>query len=207
VSIEQDSIVTNIDGVDTVIYYQNYNTEETVINFTPEQRSYKFEGYLIYQLKNENVSITDLSDPNMAQLIGQCDIENYRDNGTAIGQLINWQYSDALGTSVPVEKVNGSNSGIFHSKVITEDKFASGSNTLVNHKKYYFMVLAYAFNEYASFSIDPNIDNGLFGQKTVFLAGRKAAGGGSIKPVVGIPHDITPQYGGTVMNSEYGTHL
>lgn len=205
VSIEQDSIVTNIDGVDTVIYYQNYNTEETVINFTPEKRSYKFEGYLIYQLKNENVSITDLSDPNMAQLIGQCDVENYRDNGTAIGQLINWEFSDALGTSVPVEKVNGTNSGIFHSKVITEDKFASGSNTLVNHKKYYFMVLAYAFNEFAPFSIDPNIDNGLFGQKTVFLAGRKAAGGGSIKPVVGIPHDVTPQYGGTVLNSEYGT--
>ncbi|HHU46556.1 MAG TPA: T9SS type A sorting domain-containing protein [Bacteroidales bacterium] len=204
-TITLDSIVTNINGVDTVIYYQNYNAVENVIEYTQDERSYKFEGYLIYQLRNENVSITDLSDPNLAQLIGQCDVENYRSNGTAIGQLINWEYSDALATSVPVEKVAGSNEGIYHSKVITEDRFATGSTTLVNHKKYYFMVLAYAYNEYAPFSIDPNIDNGLLGQKKVFLAGRKAAGGGSIKPVVGIPHDVTPQFGGTVLNAEYGT--
>lgn len=200
-----DSIETTIDGRDTVIHYQSYESVDSTRYYTDEERSYKFEGYLIYQLKNGEVSVNDLSDPDMAQLIGQCDIENYRPNGTAIGQLVNWVYDDRIGTSVPVEMVNGANSGIYHSKVITEDRFASGSTTLVNHKKYYFMVIAYAYNEYAPFSIDPNIDNGLYGQKTVYLAGRKAAGGGTIKPVVGIPHDVTPQHGGTVMNSQYGT--
>ena len=205
VTITQDSITTTIDGKDTVIHFQNYNKEETVKHFTQEERSYKFEGYLIYQLKDESVSVSDLDDPDKAQLIGQCDVENYRENGTAIGQLVNWDYNDAIGTSVPSAKVYGSNSGIFHTLEITEDKFASGTTALVNHKKYYFMVIAYAYNEYAPFSIDPNDEYGLLGQKTVYLAGRKAAGGGAIKAVAGIPRDVSPQYGGTVLNSDYGT--
>ena len=63
VTITQDSIKTTIDGVDTVIHFQNYNKEETIKQFTQEERSYKFEGYLIYQLKDESVSVSDLDDP------------------------------------------------------------------------------------------------------------------------------------------------
>ena len=42
-------------------------------------RSYIFEGYQIYQLKDANTSIADIEDRNKARLIAQCDVENYYD--------------------------------------------------------------------------------------------------------------------------------
>jgi hypothetical protein len=160
---------------------------ETIDTLTHEQRSYKFEGYQIYQLANASVSVTDLGDANKALLIAQCDIEN------EASQLVNWVYNDALGTSVATEMVNGGNEGIFHSLRITEDKFASGTNKkLVNHKEYYFLVLAYGYNEYKKFSLD--IDH-LDGQKAPYLAGRR-----NIKVIKGIPHKPVEQ----ILNSKYG---
>ncbi|MEG1555719.1 MAG: hypothetical protein RR356_03230, partial [Bacteroidales bacterium] len=182
---------------DTIVVVKDTVYYET-IEYT--DRTYKFEGFMIYQLSNKDVSVTDLDDADKAILIAQCDIENFRPNGTPIGQLVNWEYNEAIGTSVAVEKVNGSNAGIFHSLKITEDKFATGTSKLVNHKTYYFMVLAYAYNEFAPFSIDPNVQNGLNGQTTPFIAGRK-----NIKVTAGTPHSPTSQNMGTTLRSEYGT--
>ena len=160
---------------------------ETLDTLTHEQRSYKFEGYQIYQLANSSVSVTDLGDASKALLVAQCDIENNA------GQLINWIYNDALGTSVATEMVNGGNQGISHSFRITEDKFATGTNKqLVNHKEYYFLVLAYGYNEYKHFSLDA--DN-LDGQQAPYLAGRR-----NIKVTVGIPHKPVE----SILNSKYG---
>ena len=160
---------------------------ETLDTLTTEQRSYKFEGYQIYQLANADVSVTDLQDASKALLIAQCDIENNA------GQLINWIYNDALGTSVATEMVNGGNEGISHSFRITEDKFATGTDKiLVNHKEYYFMVLAYGYNEYKHFSLDgDNLD----GQTRPYLAGRR-----NINKYVGIPHKPVEH----LLNSKYG---
>jgi len=166
---------------------------------------YRFEGYMIFQLKNKDVSISEIYDAEKSRLVAQCDIKNFRENGSPIGQLINWEYNDALGTSVPVEKVNGKNEGISHSFRITEDAFAIGSKKLVNYKTYYFIAIAYAYNEFAPFSINPDIPDGLQGQKTVFLSGRKASGGKPIKSVAAIPHPSTSHNEGTVLNSTYGT--
>ena len=44
--------------------------------------------------------------------------------------------------------LGASNSGIENSILITEDKFASGDPGLVNNKPYYFMAIAYAYNEF-----------------------------------------------------------
>jgi hypothetical protein len=160
---------------------------ETLDTLTTEQRSYKFEGYQIYQLASASVSVTDLGDANKALLIAQCDIEN------EAGQLVNWIYNDAIGASVATEMVNGGNEGISHSFRITEDKFATGTDKkLVNHKEYYFMVLAYGYNEYKKFSM--SADN-LDGQMTPYLAGRR-----NIHPTVGIPHKPVE----TLLNSKYG---
>jgi hypothetical protein len=172
---------------------------------TVADNKYRFEGYQIFQLQNEDVSVSEIYNTEKSRLIAQCDIENVRSNGSSIGQLINWEFNDALGTSVPVEKVNGSNDGIFHTLKVTQDVFATGSKTLVNYKTYYFLVIAYAYNEYLPFSINPEISNGLLGQKSVYLAGRKAAGGKSIKPVSAIPHPSTSHNEGTVLNSSYGS--
>ena len=52
----------------------------------------------------------------------------------------------SLDAWLPVEEVKGDNQGISHTFSITEDEFATGNKTLVNHKTYYFMALAYSFN-------------------------------------------------------------
>jgi hypothetical protein len=187
-----------VNQVDSVFAYDSLGNPDTIVTvstvpvdeldtLTNEQRSYKFEGYQIYQLASSSVSVTDLNDASKALLIAQCDVENNA------GQLINWIYNDALGTSVATEMVNGSNEGVSHSFRITEDKFATGTNkNLVNHKEYYFLVLAYGYNEYKHFSLDA--DN-LDGQQTPYLAGRR-----NIKVTVGIPHKPVE----SILNSQYG---
>ena len=196
--IVQDSIVTP----DSVYYYDRVESQLNVVEY---DRKYRFEGYKIYQLKNNSVSVADLDDLDKARLVAQCDIENYDENGNPIGQLVNWVYNDALGTSVATEMVNGANNGLFHSLKITQDQFATGSNALVNYKTYYFMVIAYAYNNYQTYSIDPDIPNGLVGQKTVYLAGRKAAGGTAIAAHAAIPHPALSHNTGTTLRAEYGT--
>ena len=183
-----DSVHTHTStGEDTTIAVHSFQTVSVLDTLTTEQRSYKFEGYQIYQLVSGSVSVTDLDDANKALLVAQCDIQN------GVGQLVNWIYNDAIGTSVATEKVNGSDNGISHSFRITEDKFATGTNkNLVNHKEYYFLVLAYGYNEYKKFSLNP--DN-LDGQQITYLAGRR-----NIKTTVGIPHKPAE----TLLNSKYG---
>ena len=99
-----------------------------MLSNTHKMKAYKFEGHLIYQLRNENASITDLRS-EFSPINRAADVENYRSNGTAIGQLINWEYSDALATSVPVEKVAGSNEGIYHLRLLRRP-FCDRSTTL-----------------------------------------------------------------------------
>ncbi|HNW67432.1 MAG TPA: hypothetical protein PKK66_01080 [Bacteroidales bacterium] len=193
-----DSIHCTINGVDTVILSTH---QESTITETETDRAYKFEGYLIYQCVDGNVSVTDIGNQNKVRLVAQCDIQN------GVSQLVNWVYDDAIGTSTPKEMVNGEDAGIRHSFLITEDKFATSSTKLINHKQYYFLVLAYAHNNYKQFSIDDLTGNGLDGQKTTFLAGRRNIGNkeNGNRPYVGIPHDPTPENAGTVINSQYGT--
>ena len=55
---------------------------------------------------------------------------------------------------IPTLMVDGENDGIQHSYRVVNDAFASGDNALINHKTYYFIALAYAYNNYEEF--DPN---------------------------------------------------
>ncbi len=185
---QTDSIFTYTQDSQPDTIIQTYTVPQVIIDtLTNEQRSYKFEGYQIYQLANSSVSVTDLNDANKALLVAQCDIQN------GVGQLVNWIYNDAIGTSVATEMVNGGDHGISHSFRITEDKFATGTNKiLVNHKEYYFLVLAYGYNEYKHFSLDA--DN-LDGQQATYLAGRR-----NIKVTVGTPHKPIEN----ILNCKYG---
>ncbi len=187
----------------------NYNEEYTEIDpgiISPDSfpsaarydSTYRFEGYKIYQIKSATVSVTDLSDPDLARLVAQCDKKN------GVGQLVNYYYSDAVAGNMPVEEVNGADEGIVHSFKITEDQFASGDRKLVNHKKYYFIAIAYAYNEYKKYSQDPSILEGLYGQKKPYLAGRKSSIGSSITFTIGIPHISSPEANGTVPIASYG---
>ena len=74
----------------------------------------------------------DISDPTKARLVAQCDVKN------GIGRIINFEFDEALGFSVPVEKVDGADKGLQHTFNIKNDLFATTANTtLVNFKKYY----------------------------------------------------------------------
>ena len=160
-------------------------------------RVYRFEGYQIYQLKNADVAISDIQDPEQARLVAQCDIKN------DIGRIINFEFDEALGFSVPVEKVDGENEGIRHSFQLKEDAFASGDRRLINHKTYYYVAVAYAFNQYKKY--DPNDATSLDGQKIPYISSRLNYDGTSIAPISAVPHNPMAEADGTVQNIGYGS--
>lgn len=163
-------------------------------------RQIRFEGYLIYQLKSPTVTATDIFGPDgnaVARLVAQCDVRNFDENGNPIGRLVNFQFDDELGYAVPKVMVNGSNEGIINSFRITEDQFAVGDKRLVNHKTYYYMVLAYGYNNYKPYN--PNDPTLLDGQKEPFFLGRR-----NIRVYSATPHIPAPELGGTALNALYG---
>ena len=176
--------------------------QKDAVTGVPFDRYYHFEGYQIYQLADATVSVSDLQNTDKARIVAQCDIKNFDVNGNPISQLINFTAAGNLGGAlVPTDMVDGANAGIQHTFDIKKDLFASGDDRLINHKQYYFIAIAYAYNNYKKFSIDPNY---LDGQKLPYLAGRKSANG-EITPVIAIPHIPTPEKGGTVLNAAYGS--
>jgi hypothetical protein len=155
---------------------------------------YRFEGYQIFQLKDASVTLGDAKDeygnynPDMVRLVAQFDVKN------GVGRIINHYFNKAINFNIPVVEVDGGDEGIQHSFRLTDDAFATGDKRLVNHKQYYYTVVAYAFNEYLPY--DPEDQIGKFGQKASYLPGRK-----NIQTYTAIPHKIV---NGTIMNSEYG---
>jgi hypothetical protein len=155
---------------------------------------YRFEGYQVFQLKDATVTLGDAKDEygnydaNQVRLVAQFDVKN------SVGTLINHNFNKAVGYNIPIVEVEGGDEGIKHSFRITDDAFASGDSRLVNHKQYYFTVLAYAYNEYMKY--EPEDQVAKYGQKTPYLAGRK-----NIETYTAIPHKTV---NGTVLHSEYG---
>jgi hypothetical protein len=179
-------------------YQESYAEVDEIISPEPTvDRVYRFEGYQIFQLKSQDVSIADISDPTKARLVAQSDIKN------GIARIINFEFDEALGFSVPVEKVDGSNEGIKHSYRITEDAFAQGARRLVNHKTYYFVAVAYAYNQFKEY--DPTDPLLLDGQKIPYISSRLNFDGTAIRPYAAVPHNPKPEAGGTYQNIEYGS--
>ena len=147
---------------------------------------YRFEGYQIYQLKDATVDASGLSDNTKARLVAQCDIQN------GVSKLVNWTYDANLNGNAGAVMVTGEDKGIRHSFVVTEDQFPlTSTTTLINHKQYYYMAVAYGYNQYKAYQPD-SIDKG---QATPYLQGR-----GNIKRYTAIPHIAI----GDIMNSQVG---
>lgn len=156
---------------------------------------YRFEGYQVFQLKNSSVSISDLGNIDLARQVFQCDVEN------GISQIVNFEWNKDIEANVPSEMVKGADKGIQHSFNILEDVFAQRDKRLVNHKKYYFMIISYGYNNFKKYS---QLDGFyLDGQKLPYKAGRKGAVG-SIKVYEVMPHVPNPADNGTKVNAEYG---
>jgi hypothetical protein len=150
---------------------------------------YRFEGYKVYQVANAEVGADELNNNDKARLVFQCDVRNN------VGRLLNYEFDESLQANVPSLKVNGGDAGITHSFVLTEDEFSTSDNPrLVNHTPYYFMAVAYAYNNYLTYNQDDAL--GLQGQKKPYLEGRK-----NIQVYTAIPHKIV---NGTVLNAQYG---
>lgn len=153
--------------------------------------TYRFEGYVVYQLANKEVSVDELNDISKARVVYQCDVKN------GVSNIINYVYDDELQASVPTVMVEAADAGIKSTFVITQDEFTTtGDVNLINHKTYYYMAISYAYNNYQDYVVDPNNPIALYGQKTPYLAGRK-----NIKLYSATPHKIV---NGTVINSNYG---
>ena len=159
---------------------------------------FRFEGYQVFQIKNASVTVSSLNDPGLSRLVFECDIKNN------VSRLINYVKDQESGKLKPQVMVDGNNEGIKHSFELTQDAFAQSEKALVNFKKYYYIAVAYAYNEYKPF--DPEDGTSLDGQKTPYLRGRKSATGG-IKTFMGMPHKNAIQGGGVILNSSYGTGI
>ncbi|MFM7727636.1 MAG: T9SS C-terminal target domain-containing protein, partial [Flavobacteriales bacterium] len=73
--------------------------------YSEEQRSYSFQGYMVYQLADENVTASDLEDITRARLISQCDVQDQ------VSTLINYKLDATTEQIVPQLKVQGANEG------------------------------------------------------------------------------------------------
>lgn len=151
---------------------------------------YKFQGYKVYQLKDQTVDISEISNPDKARLVAQSDVKD------GVGRIVNYYYYDinlSLYAQVPTEMVNGADAGVEHVISLTTDAFAMGEPKLVNHKTYYYMAFAYAYNAgEEKMAADK--------EKEPFLSGRR-----NVKKYSAIPHFTAPENGGTVLNSSYNT--
>lgn len=160
-------------------------------------KKYRFEGYMVYQLRDNSVSSTDLNDASRAKLVFQCDVQN------GVSRLVNYEADNTIGGFVPRVKVTGEDKGIRSTFRVTEDAFSTLENRkLVNNKTYYFLAVAYAYNNYLPYAPDVPVSTNpaanLLGQKRPYLEGRK------IKKAAGIPHNPDPEKDGTVAQSYYG---
>ena len=226
--LNKEIIITITNAANVSNNNQNSNEdyyEEDIINISgyydiaqtlPYRDAYVFEGYQVFQLKDETVTAADVYDVDKARMVFQCDVENYRDeNGVAtseptispIANLTNYNFSLDLEANIPSDMtLEAANEGIIHSFVVTQDLFAEGDRTLINNRTYYFTAIAYGYNEYLEYKQDqiPDPDNiyaaSFEGQKKPFLAGRK-----NIKQYTAIPHITSAEANGTIQNANYGT--
>lgn len=189
-----DNCFDILDGPDAPIVEVRELSNEVVLLFNDTKRieayeevtvsdgspvTYHFQGYRIYQLKNASVGTGDLDDIDKARPVFSCDLKD------SISRLVNKPFDESLGQPLPKLMIDGPNEGLVHSVSLTEDAFATGSNkTLVNHKPYYFMIVAYG---------------ALPGHRDLeYLAGRR------IQEFTVIPHKPEPEMGGIKLNSGYG---
>ncbi|MBS1772982.1 MAG: T9SS type A sorting domain-containing protein [Bacteroidetes bacterium] len=165
---------------------------------------YKFEGYRVFQLKNSQVTpaqiFNDKGEVNteVAAEVFQCDLKN------GITKMINYDKTISISdtTYQPIVKLeSAADSGIKHSFAITIDKFATGADKrIVNYRNYYFVAIAYAYNNFAPFN--SKIPDST--QDEQYLESAHGPGGIAIPVVVGMPNPANGDMG-TVLNSDFGS--
>jgi hypothetical protein len=166
-------------------YYENYREADPVLLDIAKDPFFEFEGYIVYQLLNDQVSAAELGDRSKARIVAQCDIKNN------VSTIINRNVLTIPGVDGEVIQdevmVEGANKGIFRSIKVTEDLFATGEDKqLVNYRDYFYTVVAYAHNEETS-------------------DGRRyLQGNGRFALYKTSPHKIRFERGGLELNGQFG---
>lgn len=168
---------------------------------------YRFEGYRVFQLKNALITPAQIFDENgaldetVAREVFQTDIKN------GISRIVGWSKDTKLEECdncwIPVIKVDGKDSGIRHSFQITNDAFATGDDQkLVNYKTYYFLTIAYAYNNFGDFNQFKTDST----QDRPYLESAHGPNGKALSEMI-VAVMPNPANGnmGTVFNSDYGT--
>ena len=160
----------------------------------PQDLEYKFQGYKIYQLFDDKVSVQDLGNPDKARLLegdvdgdGGTDFTGLMDRKDGVSTINNLVYNPELDdyVSTPMVK-NSPDDGIFHSFKVSKDMFNTSGGNLSNFKKYYYAVVAYGF-----------IRNDKV--KEPYLQGVN-----NYKVYTAIPHKANPEAFGTSLNYGFG---
>lgn len=108
---------------------------------------YAFQGYRIYQLKNEKVSASNINDPTLAAEIFTVDLKD------SVSTIINKAFDPLTQNVNAVIAVEGENKGVRHYFNITKDAFSTSfDGKLINGKTYYFLVVPYAYSKTANFT-------------------------------------------------------
>jgi len=164
---------------------------------------YKFEGYRVFQLKTSTVTPADIFDENgqvngdLAKEVFKCDIKN------GVTKISNYTKDiDVTDSSWKgVVKVNGLDSGIKHSFVLSIDQFASkDEKRFVNYRNYYFVAIAYAHNDFSK-GFDPK--NAESTQDAAYIESAHGAGGTPIAVVAAMPNPANGDMG-TDLGADYG---
>lgn len=208
--LDGELVLSLTNGPSSNNFNEGYARERTELKSPGVDAVYRFEGYLVYQVKDATVTPAELSDPLKARVIFQSDIKNFNldpkgkpDPTRPIKDLVNYEFDADTKLPVPVLKVKGSNKGILRSVRVTEDIFSTKADkSLINHRPYYFIAIAYGYNNFQNFN-----PSTYTGQSEVFISSRKTGRAGAITPAIGIPHILMSQEGGTIVNSSYGLGL
>jgi len=188
--LDQKLILSIFNDESSNNFNESYSEADPVLTSINKPDSlYKFQGYRIYQLKTANVSPSEYDDPTVAREIFTVDIQD------GITRIINFVEDPNLESTIPQLMVDASDSGIKNTFVVDSDQFAPGDKSLVNHNRYYFSAVTYAYNAYQVY--DPNVPLAdLNAQKNSYLAGRN-----NVKVYTAIPHQTS---NGQVLNAEFG---
>ena len=169
-------LIFSLEGTASPFVEQYDEVDPTIPVILFSDNRFRFEGYQIFQLANATVTLNEasISDPDQVRLVAQVDKVN------GVDRVINFNFDSELGINVPFVAVEGEDKGIEHTFEITQDQFALGDPTFINHKTYYFTVVSYAYNNYKTY--DPNDPAALDGQKKPYLQGRN-----NVKNICGYP--------------------
>ncbi len=190
-ALNQEVILTLSNSPTSNNYKEHYKERSPTIQYPLyKDTDYVFQGYEVFQLIDSSVTSSELLDATKARLVAECDIQD------SVSQIINYVFNSSLNANIPTLEVSGQNKGIVHSFDIKTDEFQQdGQSNLVNDRPYYYMVIAYGYNNYLPYTNA----NSAIAQKLPFLQGRR-----NIKCYTAIPAIVSAENYGTVQNSTYG---